>query len=330
MFIGSGSAAVTRDALVEGNYILDSGNQDSVYEHNSYTEALDIVFQFNRYGRLREGARGDNLKDRSAGLLVRYNWIEGGNRQLDLVDADAAPILSSPRYQAAQVYGNILIEPPGEGNRQIVHHGGDSGSRENFRKGTLFFCHNTIVSTRADRTTLFRLSTNEERCEARDSLVYVPAGGRTLSQLDSSGVLRLSRNWTKPGWVATFGTLEGAVEDDGTGIASESPGLLGEDQQDFRLAAESPCPQPEGCATVDAAGALPEAVLPDHAVTDQYVKHQRGEARPDDDRPDIGAFEVARPLVAPPSVARPSGRVPTTHSLKAVPGVWLLRLSRRG
>ena len=302
LFIGSGNAAVTRDVLVEGNYILDNGNLDSMYEHNSYTEALDIVFQFNRYGRLREGARGNNLKDRSAGLVVRYNWIEGGNRQLDLVDAGAAPILSSPRYRAAQVYGNILIEPPDEGNRQIVHYGGDSGLPENFRKGTLFFHHNTIVSTRTDRTTLFRLSTNEEHCEARNNIFHVPAGGRTLSLVDSSGVLRLSRNWTKPGWVATFGTLEGAIEDDGTGIAGESPGFLGEGEQDFRLAAGSPC--------VDAAGALPEAVVPDHAVTGQYVKHQRGEARPDDGRPDIGAFEVARPL----------GRVETgTHGLKAVP-----------
>jgi hypothetical protein len=302
LFIGPSGAAATRDVLVEGNYILDNGNQDSLYEHNSYTEALGIVFQFNRYGRLREGARGNNLKDRSAGLVARYNWIEGGNRQLDLVDAGAAPILSSPRYRAAQVYGNILIEPAGEGNRQILHYGGDSGSLENYRKGTLFFHHNTVVSTRTDRTTLFRLSTNEERCEARNNIFYVSAGGGTLSLLDSSGALGLSHNWTKPGWVATFGTLEGVIEDDGTGIAGESPGFLGEEEQDFRLTAESPCPLPEGCATVDAAGALPEAVLPDHAVTGQYVKHQGGEARPDDGKPDIGAFELA-----PPSVARPSG-----------------------
>ncbi|MEK7753533.1 MAG: polysaccharide-degrading enzyme, partial [Acidobacteriota bacterium] len=219
LFIGSSGAATTRGVLVEGNYIFDNGNQDSMYEHNSYTEALDIVFQFNRYGRLREGALGNNLKDRSAGLAVRYNWIEGGNRQLDLVDAGAAPILSSPRYRAAHVYGNILIEPPGEGNRQIVHYGGDSGSVDNYRKGTLYFYHNTVVSTRTDRTTLFRLSTNQERCDARNNIVYASAGGKTLSLVDSSGRLGLSHNWTKPGWVATFGTLEGAIEDDGTGIA---------------------------------------------------------------------------------------------------------------
>jgi hypothetical protein len=285
LFIGSSATAPTRDVLVEGNYIFDNGNQDSGYEHNSYTEALGIVFQFNRYGRLREGALGNNLKDRSAGLVVRYNWIEGGNRQLDLVDAGAAPLIESPEYRAAYVYGNILIEPVGEGNRQIVHYGGDSATRDNFRKGTLFFYHNTVVSTRTDRTTLFRLSTNEESCEARNNIFYASAGGRTLSLVDSSGTLRLSHNWVRPGWVATFGNLEGRVEDDGTTLAGESPGFLNESEQEFGLAAGSPA--------IDAGGALPDPVPSDHAVRSQYVRHQRGQKRPDDGKPDLGALECA-------------------------------------
>lgn len=283
LFVGSSDANPTRDVLVEGNYIFDNGNEGSAYEHNSYTEALGIVFQFNRYGRLRQGALGNNLKDRSAGLIVRYNWIEGGNRQLDLVDAGAEPLLASPEYRSSRVYGNILIEPPGEGNRQIVHYGGDSSARERYRKGTLYFHHNTVVSTRADRTTLFRLSTNEESCEARNNIFYASAEGRTVSLLDSSGWLRLSRNWFKPGWVSTFGTLEGTVEDDGTAIAGDSPGFVDEAGQDFRLAAGSPC--------ANAGVPLGE----EHAVREQYVKHQRGEPRPDDGAPDLGAYEYSPP-----------------------------------
>jgi hypothetical protein len=287
LFIGSSAANPTRDVLVESNFIFDNGNQDSGYEHNSYTEALGIVFQFNCYGRLRDGALGTNLKDRSAGLVVRYNWIEGGNRQLDLVDAGAAPLISSPEYRAAYVYGNILIEPAGDGNRQIVHYGGDSASRDNYRKGTLYFHHNTVVSTRTDRTTLFRLSTNEESCEARNNIFYVSAAGRTMSLVDSSGTLRLSRNWAKPGWVATFGTLDGRIEDDWTTLAGESPGFVNESEQEFGLAADS--------SLINAGGALPEQVLPDHAVTKQYGKHLRGEARSDDGKPDLGALEYAAP-----------------------------------
>src|SRR3712207_8345681 len=47
---------------------------------------------------------------------------------------DALPIY--PSYRETHVYGNILIEPNGAGNRQIVHYGGDSGSRANYRNGT--------------------------------------------------------------------------------------------------------------------------------------------------------------------------------------------------
>ena len=63
--------------------------------------------------RCLPGAGGNNLKDRSAGLVVRYNWIEGSNRQLDLVDAeDSALVRADPRYRATHVYGNVIIEHP--------------------------------------------------------------------------------------------------------------------------------------------------------------------------------------------------------------------------
>ena len=88
LFIGSPASQPSRDMLVEGNHIFDNGNSGSVYEHNNYSAAIGIVFQYNHFGPPRAGASGNNLKDRSAGLVVRYNWIEGGNRQLDLVDGE--------------------------------------------------------------------------------------------------------------------------------------------------------------------------------------------------------------------------------------------------
>ncbi|WP_419641612.1 hypothetical protein, partial [Thiolapillus sp.] len=63
------------------------------------------------------------------------------------------------------MYGNVLIEPDGAGNSQMVHYGGDSGDSGDsgnesiYRKGTLYFYHNTVVSTRDGNTTLVRLST---------------------------------------------------------------------------------------------------------------------------------------------------------------------------
>lgn len=289
LFVSSSDTTVSRDILVEGNYIYDNGNEGSIYEHNNYTAAIGITFQYNRFGPLRGTAGGNNLKDRSAGLVIRYNWIEGGNRQLDLVDAeDSTVIRANPAYHSTFVYGNVLVEPAGAGNRQITHYGGDSGATDSYRKGTLHFYHNTVVSTRTDRTTLFRLSTNDEHCDARNNVFYVTAAGGTLSLVDAAGILDLSHNWFKPGWVSTFGTLTGSIHDDQTSITGTSPGFLNEANQGYRLARDSAC--------VDRAGPLNAAVLPVHDVTSQYVRHQSNQPRPVlGVSSDLGAFESFAP-----------------------------------
>jgi hypothetical protein len=299
-FVASSDAAVSRDILVEGNHIYDNGNTGSIFEHNNYTAAIGITFQYNRFGPLRTGASGNNLKDRSAGTVVRYNWIEGGNRQLDLVDAeDSSLIRADPRYRETHVYGNILVEPDAAGNRQIAHYGGDSGATATYRKGVLHFYDNTVVSRRTDRTTLFRLSTNDERCDARNNIFYVAAAaGSTLSLLDATGTLDLTHNWFKPGWVATFGTLSGTINDDGTSVTGASPGFADEAGEDYRLAAASAC--------VNAGTALNAVVLPAHDLLRQYVKHQSSEPRPADGLVDIGAFEFGSATPADLSVSTAS------------------------
>ncbi|HSH94690.1 MAG TPA: right-handed parallel beta-helix repeat-containing protein, partial [Roseimicrobium sp.] len=94
------SSFQSKDVLVEECRIFDNGIEGSIYEHNSYTAAQGIVFQYNEYGPLRKDCGGNNLKDRSAGLVVRYNSITGGNRQLDLVDAEDSPTLrDDPLYR---------------------------------------------------------------------------------------------------------------------------------------------------------------------------------------------------------------------------------------
>ena len=288
-FVASSDSLASRNILVEGNYIYDNGIEGSIFEHNNYTAAAGITFQYNRLGPLRAGCPGNNLKDRSAGLVVRYNWIEGGNRQLDLVDGeDSSLIRNDPRYRETFVYGNVLIEPDAAGNRQIAHYGGDSGATASYRKGTLYFYNNTIVSTRTDRTTLLRLSTNDESCDFRNNIAYVTAAGNTLSLVDSAGVLNLSHNFFKPGFVATFGTLTGTINNDGTSVLGASPGFVDEASQDYYLAAGSNC--------INAGTFLQPSVLPANDVTRHYVKHQLSELRVVTGALDIGAYE--RPACA--------------------------------
>jgi len=267
LFVASGAGAVSRDILIEGNYLHGNGNMGSAFEHNSYTAAVGITFQFNRYGPLREGAVGNALKDRSAGLVVRWNWIEGGNRQLDLVDAeDSASIVGDASYRETYVYGNVLKERAGDGNRQIVHYGGDSGTVQDYRKGTLYFFHNTVVSLRTDRTTLFRLSTNEEKVEARNNIFHVEAAGNTVSMVDQAGQVEMRRNWVKPGWVGSFSGVTGTIlaEDWVEGDA----GLRNVAEDDFGLTVES-----------GNRSAAVEWAPGGHVAEWQYRKHQVGEKR---------------------------------------------------
>lgn len=296
-FVASSDALASRAIVVEGCFIYGNGNAGSIYEHNSYTAAADIVFQFNRFGPLLTGAGGNNLKDRSAGLVVRNNWLEGGSRELDLVDAeDSILIRNDPAYAQTFVYGNVIIEPAGDGNSQIVHYGGDSGTTANYRKGTLFFHHNTIVSRRTDNTTLFRLSTNDETCDFRNNIATTVAAGSALAFTNSAGTLNLSHNWMKPGARDSHGTVTGTINNDGTTVFGSSPAFVNEAAAEYHLAGTSAC--------VNAAATLPAAVLPTHAPLLQYVKHQAAEARPANGVRDIGAYELPPPEIR--SVTRDS------------------------
>ena len=283
-FSFSSNTIASRNILVEGNYIYDNGNDGSIFEHNNYTESLGITFQYNHFGPLRAGAGGNNLKDRSAGLVVRYNWIEGGNRQLDLVHAEDSSILrNDPRYRTTFVYGNVIIEHPNSGNNDIVLYGGDGGSANKFRKGTLYFYNNTFVSDRTDRTRLFRMSTNDESCDARNNIAYVTASGDNLVVLDDTGRLTLTKNWFKTGWTPfQVRRPKGTITDNGT-LTGAAPGFVSEAGQDYHLASGSPC--------IDAGTSLNIAVLPDNDVVREYVKHQSSVARAVHGAFDIGAYE---------------------------------------
>lgn len=62
------------------------------------------------------GCLGNNLKDRSAGTVIRYNYIENANRQIDLVESSYVSIISDPSYRTTLVYGNVLAEYIADGN----------------------------------------------------------------------------------------------------------------------------------------------------------------------------------------------------------------------
>lgn len=284
-FVASSDDAVSRNILVEGNYIHGNGIVGSILQHNNYTAAIGITFQYNRFGPLRSGSNGVNLKDRSAGLVVRYNWIEGGNRNIDMVDGeDTAFIRNDPAYRKTFVYGNVLIKQDG-GNNQAIHYGGDSGTTANYRKGMLYLYNNTLYSIRAGNSVVMRLSTNDEFCDARNNIFFNTAAGTSLALLAEAGTLTISNNWAKTGWRNSHegGGFSGTVG--GTMITGTSPGFVDAANQDFKLQSSA--------AAVNAGTVMHPDVLPTNNAVRQYVKHQSGEARPVSGAFDLGAYEYA-------------------------------------
>lgn len=278
------SAFETEDLIVEGCYIHGNGMEGSFYEHNSYTAGINVTFRFNRFGPLREGCIGNALKDRSANLKVVNNWIEGGNRQLDLVEGeDDDSIVEAEGYDTTVVSGNVLVEFENSGNNQIVHYGGDSGEYQLYRKGTLFFTNNTVVSTRVGKVALLRLSTNSERAVVANNILYTTAPGGMFSILDETGIVEMRNNWLKPGYRESHGKVTGRIGERGT-ITGDVPGFVDPMSWNLSLSSDSEC--------VDAGVIVEE--FPDADLLKDRFAPPLGRTERDDKRsPDIGALPYA-------------------------------------
>jgi hypothetical protein len=284
------TASQSSNILIEKNLIYGNGIAGGIFEHNAYTESDGITYQYNRFGALRPEALGNNLKDRSSGLVVRYNWIEGGNRLLDLVDSGNASIRDSPDYNSTYVYGNILIEEDG-GNNQVIHYGGDNGNTANYRKGKLYFYNNTLYSVRAGNTTLMRLSTNEESADVRNNILYVTAEGDKLAFLESSGTVDVSHNLLKPAWRDSHSSaFNGTVNEDGTSIEQPNPEFKDAGSYDFSLDAMSPA--------IDVGTTLHPDINNSYEVNMEYVIHQGSRPRATVNTIDIGAYEFEEATTA--------------------------------
>jgi hypothetical protein len=291
LFVASSGdeAQQSRDILMEGNSIYGNGTTSKRRDrhHNVYTEAIGMVFQFNHLGPLRDGSAGHGFKDRSAGTVVRYNWIEGGARLLDLVEPeDSIPnARKEPTFRQTYVYGNVLLIGKDAASRPI-HYGGDNGDIADYRKGTLFFYHNTVVLSVNEvdlwNTSLIQLETQEESAELRNNIIY-STGTTHLTWGYEQGTMRLGVNWVNrpvPKGQANFkGKFEFLDGTDRT-VVGTNPGFVDAAAKDFCLAPSSPARR--------VAGPLFEGLAKEFAVTLQYRKHLSAAARAD--TRDLGAL----------------------------------------
>ena len=214
-----GDFAVTKNLRIAGNYIHGNGLVGSDKLHNTYLQSVGVVYEFNRFGPLRAGAGGNNIKDRSVGPIIRFNRIEEGARAIDLVEAEDYPAtaLASPAYRSTFVYGNQIVKSGNSGS--FIHYGGDhygsapgaSWGEPIFRKGTLFFFSNTVYAT-GSIGMMFNLSTTEEKAEVWNNVFYFapsvtyPALRQNTdigANWTAGGIVNLGRNWINSNWSDT-------------------------------------------------------------------------------------------------------------------------------
>lgn len=215
-------ATQSRHILIEGNHIFNAGVVGSYLEHTTYIEAIDVIYQYNKYGPLIAGALGGALKDRSSGTVIRYNEITAGQRIIDLVNAQSSASFATidSMYKKTYVYGNLLLNPV-NGSGSLIHYGGDDYGYQNYRRGDLFFYNNTLINianqSERYRTIIFDLpsdaetfvgATNyavEEKVTCFNNIFYNEPNtiGATPSEMivfatDSAATIEMHKNWFSP------------------------------------------------------------------------------------------------------------------------------------
>jgi parallel beta-helix repeat protein len=311
LFIGGGSGPeLTHRVLIEQNYIFNNGSVTDWYEHNVYNEAVDVTYQYNHFGPPRAGTQGvlgANIKERSAGVTIRYNWIEDGGHLIDLVDAQEAQgdTLGMQSFHESSVYGNVMVRN-GTDEGSMIHYGGDSGIYDNYRKGTLYFYQNTLIVQNAQAGSynvpaVFELSTNDEHLVSTNNIYYSPAAPGSLTPVAMlgardntiSGLATFSHDWVRTGW-SPYNQIPGNgnnVVAQVTGfpgnLGGTDPGFVGASSGDYTLTSTASVIG-QG---LDLSNAMPSPV----PVTQQYVRHQSAKPRAAESVPTPGAMGAPSP-----------------------------------
>jgi hypothetical protein len=272
-------AGQSRYLLIEGNDVHDNGVLGDAHEHNSYTEGVGTVYQFNHFGQISNGSYGDNIKDRSAGITIRYNYIEGGVNPIALPDPQSngsweriqKDAWGSLLVNSAYLYGNVVISRDRPDfkilwTRIFVNVGDGPYSYGNVRGGTVYAYNNTFIAQfdatmwSMTSTVLFALENTGTNniVQARNNVFHTRplSSGAKASPLAifwAYGNADFWTNWISAGSLPiepsnhnTNSALNLGTPWNGTGIANmlgnaaNNPGFVNVAQDDYHLLASSP------------------------------------------------------------------------------------------
>jgi hypothetical protein len=302
-----GEQFTTRGITLRANEIFGNGRGNGYDRvHNVYLESDGVLIEGNRFGTLVKGSSGSVIKDRSAGTVIRYNWIPNGGRMLDLVEpADGWELLTRrPTFSATFVYGNVFYTDAAESAlvTRAIHYGGDQGNGTE-RRGTLYFYNNTFVAVRDEREgwklRIFDVTHPDAVIDVRNN-IFVSASrtGQGRIELDFStehGKFVFGTNWVSPGWKMRFsgeppfaGTASGL--ENLISPADNDPGFVDLAKQDFRLR--------PGASAARAVGELPAAIANNAFEQNFRVTHMLARPagmQPRQNDPVLGALPIVRP-----------------------------------
>jgi hypothetical protein len=269
--------ADARDVVVSGCWLHDNGNTAFPTTANAISEGIDITYEYTRFEPLVEGAAGAALLDRSAGLVVRHNWIEGENQLLALRASDDPDVTAAPGYRETMVYGNVLLVPQDSSSNDVVQF--DIDTSASARPGTLFFYHNTVVSWLDEHTDLLYLPASHQHADLRNNLIHSPVEDHQLVIQRGAGTVAMADNWFLADFRQSSDGDSDLVEDRGN-ATGDDPGFVDLDELDLHIDGGSPCQGIAGQPASETSG---------HPVEYQYMKHQRRALR--EAPQDVGAFE---------------------------------------
>ena len=324
LFINSkfGTHALSKNILVEKNYFTQNGVFGDGHDHNSYIEAENVIYQYNFYDHLVWGSYGASIKDRSAGNIFRYNWIvasDGHAIQIAEAQGGQGYLDQLPSYKETFMYGNVIFNGI-KGAARIIRYGGDQGIYANYRKGTLYFYNNTVISEGNKfgvpdarwQTSLFLLADSGEvgnvpisdKVDCRNNVIYntVATAGQNpstfcLMSTDLTGTVNMTNNWLSPGIVdfttyyqlSNTGTVTHVSSIYGNG-GQNNPNFNDYPNQDFSL---SPFSNAVNQGTILHSAAVNNPVL------EEYIKHFSSKLRNTVGPIDLGAYENVLVLPTP-------------------------------
>lgn len=269
----------SRNLHICNNWIYDCSSIGSYSTHSSYTECIGTIYEHNYIQRVISTSNGDTVKDRSTGVVFRYNYMEVSANAISLRDpssensnqngwleSQAVDSLGELMINSAFVYGNTFINHNSAPQSIVVI--GDGANAE-YRQGSLYFYSNVVASVVDGvsgytgifydpyRIPLFGLPSTRSPITvvARNNLFYTDkaTAGGVVPQFGIfywQGLADFQSNWINEYLntaydTAYISTLARGTQFNGVGLGSltestASPGFVGLGIADYSLLPSSP------------------------------------------------------------------------------------------